>query len=37
MLKFGQNFAADIWLRLSWLYLGPDSEARFVQDHEVKV
>ena len=31
MLKFGQYFAADVWLRLSKLNLGQDCEARFGQ------
>ena len=33
MLKFGQYFAADVWLSLK-LNLGQDSEATFGQDFE---
>ena len=31
-LKFGQYFAADVWLKIQSWNLGQDSEARFGQD-----
>ena len=38
MLKFGQYFAADVWLRLevTKLNLGQYSEARFGQDFDLR-
>ena len=36
-LKFGQYFAADVWLRLQRLNLGQDYEARFGQDFKFKL
>ena len=35
-LKFGQYFAADVWLKIRSWNLGQDSEARFGQDFKFK-